>query len=372
MDQDLSHLITLQIPETKPVEHGFLDVVGYQYKENAISNCYAFFLNQEQSPVISSILISALERIIVQKYDRLGVQKELQLDAYTVIREHSTASKEGRIDIVVDTHPRVTTIIIEAKVNHCLNNDLNDYWATFSLPAINKAAIVLSLHPMHRSDIADERYINITHKEWLGEALKDGIPVGIPLRDYMYFTDFIQNINRITDTKEMTEDVKFYIQHAGAIDKAIKTKKAAEDFVLDQIRKVGSEFEFALHGNSLDFKNIWNEKEKWTVFYTMLPNQILEGKGLVTIFLEIDSVAVQVKDECLELMKKKFVNGTTCVLGIEGSAHYQHLLYTQFYLQLHEYDQLAVKSIEAINIYLKPAFEAVYDLLKKKGLHVHS
>ncbi len=57
---ELFELLLIDIPKPEQREFGFLDVVYHATRENTISNVYRYFLNQEQSPILSRLLMESL------------------------------------------------------------------------------------------------------------------------------------------------------------------------------------------------------------------------------------------------------------------------------------------------------------------------
>ena len=66
-------------------------------------------------------------------------------------------------------------IIIENKVNHTLDNDLQDYWVSVNgkSPDVNKIGVLLSIKKYSNIEIGHEQYVNITHAEFLQAVMKN-------------------------------------------------------------------------------------------------------------------------------------------------------------------------------------------------------
>ncbi len=368
---DLQQLVLLNMPEPEQKDSGFLDVVGHQRRENTISNCFAYFLDEDQCPELSRLLVEALLDLIDKKYEAIGVKKELAITDWQVFREYQTENKKGRIDLVLQSVRGQSVVLIEAKVDHVLNNQLDDYWQTFPrIPVNRKAAIVLSNRPMSMNELGHPQFINITHKEWLMQAVQNGVPLGIPIKQQIYFTDFIENMKNISEDAELTEQVNFYFMHSKTIVKAIETRTAAEKFVMGQINLLASKLEFSTEGKGLEYQSIWDEAGKCPVYYTMLPSEILDENGLVRIILEINYPALKLRQECMDLIANDFATDEHREIATYGTKHFQHLLSTSFRLAPNEMAQLSERSHQAIIAYLQPAYDEIYKMLKKHGVHV--
>ncbi|MFN8579153.1 MAG: hypothetical protein U0354_20175 [Candidatus Sericytochromatia bacterium] len=291
-DEDLLKLITKDIPQENKREIGFLDIIGRQEKETTISRIYSFFLDQEYSPAISEIMIDVLCSIICQKRDI-----DFNLQSYITYTEYCTKNRNF-IDIVLHDNDGGKCILIENKINHWLHNDLKDYWNTFDYVKENKVGILLTLEKQD----GDENFINITHTEWLNNVVQRGIPASVTFKEYTYFIDFVNNMNYLTKNNTMNEQTKFYFEHKEKIDKAILVRKEAERYVLNELGKVLRKYSWEFYGNTLDWKNMWDKGNNSMIYYTVFPNEILNGKTL-TLIIEVDKDVVKRVDDLRSFLK---------------------------------------------------------------------
>lgn len=363
MEQDLIHLITLQIPEAKPIEQGFLDVVGHTTRENTINNVYRYFLDPQQSPILSNLLMDSLYELIDERYKSKSQQKQLDLGDYQVHREYATGS--GRIDLVLESKGDQSVIIIEVKVYHWLANDLHDYWQTFKYSDEKKAAIVLSLEPLKDWQV-NEHFISITHAEWLNRSVQKGIPFELPIKEVLYFKDFVSNMNRLTHSKEMTEGVEFYLTHAEKITKAVQVRDEAFEFIIQQFQTVAANLNVELYGNERSFRHIWDKANQATAYYAVLPEEAIDGQGCVRVVLEVYSKAIPFKNEIWELIKDELKSHQLDKLT-EGNAHYQHIAGKTYRFSPKGYSQLAERITEGIQQDLEPVRQKIMEFLKTKG-----
>jgi len=134
----------------------FQEIAGYPNYENVLSNIYKFFLEFDHH---------GLEDLFLQALDDCFNEEVVLMEECYVHREYYTKNG-GRIDLVLsnseDIEKASQIIIIENKIFHQLDNDLEDYWNTFS-EVKQKTGIVLSLKPLQIA----LPFLNITHDVWM-------------------------------------------------------------------------------------------------------------------------------------------------------------------------------------------------------------
>lgn len=278
-------------------------------------------------------------------------KKSIDLDDYTVELERATG--QGRIDILIHSENRKEAIIIEAKVYHILVNDLQDYWQAIPYSDDQKVGVVLGLYQHSAEEIGHPEFISITHSEWLKKAVQKGLSHQIPVKDYIYFKDFVNNMNYLTQSNEMTEEVKFYLSNAEKINKALETKNAALKFVIDQLETVAGVLEMGLHGSSDNWRNIWNKENREQIYYTVFPREITETAGKVNIVIEIWESAVAHKDE-LWKWAESHPTASKLTRGQHGNWNFQQLLIKTIDVPAEDFEKLAEKMLEVINNELEP------------------
>lgn len=359
--EEFYKLLALDIPKVPANELGFLDVVGHTTRETTICNVYRYFLDPELSPHISPLMLETLKGLIDEKYNGQGVTKELDLTDFGVKLEHGTGS--GRIDIALESPATQSVVIIEAKVYHSLQNDLEDYWNYFKYPAINKAGIVLSLESLSEAEIGNSNFVSITHCEWLNQVRGKGLPVGLPVKEYIYFNDFVNNMNNLTKPRTMNASAEFYIEHSDKVKRAIKTQSEAYNYAVSSVERVAAHFGWTAYGTSSYWRNLWNQEEKETVYITAYPETIADEKGKVKLILEIYGVAIPFEKELRGLLPSKMMpeywNGG-------GKMHLASMTYN---LALKDLPKLSEKMIEFIEKDFEPVRKDLLKFLKKKDAH---
>lgn len=114
-------------------------IAGITESEVAWSNIYSYYMDPRNDAEYAFAITTALLQLC-----SLNRCEVLPDDNYCVRTEvptfsHSTMNDSGRIDILING---AKSIIIENKINHILNNPLNEYWDYATNPAV---LIVLSI-----------------------------------------------------------------------------------------------------------------------------------------------------------------------------------------------------------------------------------
>ncbi len=149
-------------------------IAGISEFEMAWSNIYAYYMNPRNEPEYAFAFTTALLEL-----SGLSRSEVLPNDNYCVSTEVPT-SKLSRIDILIDGEG---SIIIENKINHILNNPLDEYWDYAANPVV---LIVLTISRLSEYELKsfcikwnsnrenDNRIkcINITHYDLMIQAKK--------------------------------------------------------------------------------------------------------------------------------------------------------------------------------------------------------
>ncbi len=200
LEKEYGTLFDGHVPKVDVPLPTYLQVAGYPNHENVFSNIYQFFLRQEHHG-LGNLFLAALNDCCEND--------DITMESYQVMREYPSTNG-GRIDLVLkeetlNGNPS-KVIIIENKVHHYLNNDLEDYWDTFSKVSMRKG-IVLTLYPQW----VESPFINITHKQWL-EKVKQRLGNVLPGMNTKYLVmlqDFMEHINGYYQKNMSMEAFKF-------------------------------------------------------------------------------------------------------------------------------------------------------------------
>lgn len=195
------------VPVIKNKPKTFLGIAKQPHYENVLSNMYAFFFDVNEVHGFRDLFITSLIEIIRE----CGLEeKSNSFEKFSDFNCETefTTKKGGRIDLLLKNKEQA--ILIENKVYHNLNNDLEDYWSTIKLTDEKKIGVVLSLHRI--PIIAHHGFINITHLSLMKKVMSN---VGHYLLKsdptYLVFLkDLYQNVINMSTKSIKKEDIKFY------------------------------------------------------------------------------------------------------------------------------------------------------------------
>lgn len=237
-------LFTNPIPKPVKRRKSFLEIGSVPHYEQVISNFYRFYLDKKEEHGFKELFLNSLLDLIEKKTDR-----EFNFYDYEVYTEVTTKGG-GRIDILIKDEDETKGIIIENKINHTLNNDLEDYWNSIKAKAKNKIGIVLSLEKIETNN---KNFINITHKEFiktiksqLGDFLKDSDD-----RHLLFLKDLFENINNLTFNKlEMKDTLKFYMENNEKIHELEQIMTNARKHFYNSVKEASSLIKFEIENSN--------------------------------------------------------------------------------------------------------------------------
>ena len=155
-----------KIPTRPPRKRTLMDITGIKHHENLWSDIYQFFFTINEEHLLGDLFIRNLESLI-------SIQPSF-LDSFSVTREFSV--NEKRIDLLLCDNRNSRAIIIENKVNHILNNDLNLYYTKVQEKGYSDViVIVLGLQRYNlklykrANKIPSDKLFSITHQELMEE-----------------------------------------------------------------------------------------------------------------------------------------------------------------------------------------------------------
>lgn len=157
------------IPKPHKWERSLMDITGVTHHENMWSEIYKFFFLEEEIHNLNDLFIRSLEQL-------LGLDHFL---SNFIVEREFVVENDKRIDLVLYNRDDHRVIIIENKVYHTLNNDLNLYQRSvrklIGSPCEIKT-VVLGLHKYNlaaynkASEIAEGDKVSITHRELLDKV----------------------------------------------------------------------------------------------------------------------------------------------------------------------------------------------------------
>lgn len=226
MFNEVLNIPRINIDEKLPT---FLELSGYPNWENVISNIYQFFLTDK---------FHGFGRLFISALDDCIPEKDITMNDYLVVREDRT-KEGGRIDILIkeiDIDQNITkAVLIENKIYHSLENDLTDYFDTFS-EVSDRTLILLTLTEHH----IDPPFVNITHKQWI-ERIQFRLGNHFISNDLKYLVllqDFINHmLNFYKKTIEM-DALKFLYENGKKINQIKSLEQEGLNYISDEIGKV--------------------------------------------------------------------------------------------------------------------------------------
>lgn len=286
------------IPKIKKRPKTFLGIAKQPHYENVMSNIYAFYFNVDEVHGMQDLFINSLLEIINES--KLKDQKKIAaISDFEVSTEVST-KKNGRIDILLSSDDHA--IIIENKVYHTLNNNLEDYWNSTNVTdniEDNKIGIVLSLNKLN---VTHRHFINITHIELLKRVIQNLGSYFMDAKDkyVVFLKDFYQNSINLSKSEMDSKELKFYFDNQPKIIEVKDFHFAVRTHIINQVEQacelVDEELQLPTskgEGNKrlrffLSPKNknlmftVFFEKlltpEKWLVLIVELKNELLINK----------------------------------------------------------------------------------------------
>lgn len=189
------------IPKGYKWQRSLMDITGIKHHENMWSDIYKFFFNEKEGHNMKDLFIRSLEQILKIEPNFLG--------DFKVEREYG-AENQRRIDILLKDEENHRAIIIENKVYHTLNNDLDNYYKSICMKGYNDNDVKVVVLGLTKYKLK-EGYISITHIDLLDKVLGN-IHKYLPAANsnYVYLLqEFYKNIKNHTNMIDKKE-VEFF------------------------------------------------------------------------------------------------------------------------------------------------------------------
>ncbi|SFU75520.1 hypothetical protein SAMN05216480_12020 [Pustulibacterium marinum] len=320
---------------------GFLEIIRKDHNENINSNIYAYYLSCEIEELKSTFL-DALLSIIYEK-----TLRKFQFTRAFTTTEMTTSN--GRIDIFIRDLINPVAIIIENKIHHRLNNDLLEYWNYFKSKDANKIGILLTLHNHVIPENVKDKFINITHWEWISK-IKNIIDLNNinDTSQKIYLNDFFKTIENLTTTYKMNDSAKFFFQNAKKINETYETLLEGHKFLNDQYELIASKLGLQTFGSEITWKNIWDESNLIDTYFTIITKDLILGKAYkYQIILELNREDKAKESE----IKEKFQNHPQFnneYIGISKDS-YKHLQVRDYEISIEElsrFSEIVISQIQ--------------------------
>ena len=188
------------IPKGYKWQRSLMDITGIKHHENMWSDIYKFFFNEKEGHNMKDLFIRSLEQI-------LEIEPNFLCD-FKVEREYG-AEKQKRIDILLKDEENHRAIIIENKVYHTLNNDLDNYYKSICREGYDVVKVVVLGLTKYK---LKEGYKSITHIGLLDKVFGN-IHKYLPTANsnYVYLLqEFYKNIKNHTNMIDKNETDFFF------------------------------------------------------------------------------------------------------------------------------------------------------------------
>lgn len=341
----LNELLNLDIPEPDVHQVGFLDILDKGTHENTISNVFAYFLDPSSSPHLAPLFLKSLLEIVGSK----SQNKDLEFTEYEVLRELST-SENGRIDLVIHSALGQSAIIIEAKIYHSLENDLDDYWNRFAYPEHKKVGVVLSLFPLTEIKINNPNFVSVTYTEWLSKIREMDIGEYISVRNRIYFEDLERNMTNLTKATTMNERISFYLQNPKLVQAAVASQNETFDFILANLKACAGTLDLVLeHNTSRDWRHMRDVKNDAKAYYTFYPSDIMNYPNSLEVVFELYDYARPFAKQIRRLAETEFKDkGFTTRTDGESNEYHKKIVSKEYDLTFSDFESLSSKLVEVI------------------------
>lgn len=317
----LADLLILDIPNTKHSAINFFDIAKMPHYEDVITRFYAWFLDDKYIKDHGAWLRDALFELIMEK------SGEKLLVKYCNVQTQVNLITGHRLDLVITVITLTLgkiAIIIENKIYHQLNNDLQSYWDNTGQGCEKKIGVVLSLSKVYIPELSGCKFINILHKE---VAVRIGQKAeGISDEsNRIYARDFISNLKKLSNMATINKEVKLYFEHAEKINDAIKTRDQAIMYVKSEIKEAAGKMslnDFPSEDKS-EYVYVCDKFED-DLYYVIYFDELLAGKKKIRIVVGISQTARKHLDNFEVVLNNNDISGMIKIS--EKGKHHANLL----------------------------------------------
>jgi len=258
-------------------------ISGFPHFEDVLSNWYAFFMNAEGPHNLGTLFLEVLLELTWPEIKFHGTS------GLSVKRELNTPNGKA-VDLVLHDGVVVAdginganaAVVIENKVYHTLNNDLEEYWT--AVRSMEKVGVVLCLKPIVTGH---KEFRPLAHRDYLDEVVKR-LPITAPVPEpyRQYLIDLYQNVHELSAHMDYSDEVKFYLENAERIQRIGRLEESLKDYLKGQFEPVASELGVTLYKNSQKCWYLCQPQDK-IVYYTIVLDDVLANGGDLCIVVEI-------------------------------------------------------------------------------------
>ena len=320
------------IPTIKKTPKTFLSIAKQPHYENVLSNWYAFYFDVNEEHQMGDLFISSLITLI--NNSSLPKDEDLfeNFEGFDVTTEFGTENQK-RIDILLQNNTQA--IIIENKVYHHLNNDLDEYFNEIDVP--EKIGIVLSLYPI--SDIQHPNFINITHRKFLQTVMSNLGNYVLNAKDkyVIFLKDFFQNILNISTTIMEQEKLKFYFDNKAKINQLVGFNNAIKKHVKAEVEKAGRILEgvelYSGRKNSdMDRRyRYYVSKNNRNLLFVVIFNKLFREESTIQLIVELKNETLKDREQY------RHINFSDKELSISFTNNFTKTNYTWAHFAIKEY-----------------------------------
>jgi len=202
-----------------------MEIAGFPHYENVCSNILKFYFSSDTN---LHNLDDLLLRSLLQAVDK-NTEPFTHLDNVKIKREFVT--NKGRVDLVIYNNHWL--IIIENKIRHFVNNDLEEYseYLEKQMPNLPVLKIVLSID---KESNLKGGFINIRYKNLIRKIEENlqGFSHDRNNHYFIFFQHFLETIKNLYMPIPMDRtEIEFLINNQAKVDEIIRLEKKFDDYV---------------------------------------------------------------------------------------------------------------------------------------------
>ncbi|RYZ33252.1 MAG: hypothetical protein EOP49_36180 [Sphingobacteriales bacterium] len=213
----------------------WFDITSTRTCEVTNSQCYRYYLNPQNDHGLRTLFMDTLLELAGWPFT---------LQYFTVETEVGTTNGK-RIDILVEGYgpDRGKTIIIENKIHHTVENDLEEYW-NHRVDGNGKLAILLTLQRIPHATC--KQFKNILHRDWIGAVCNRMDQFTQSPEQKIFFENFTANIGNLNRHTTMNEQISFFVRNTETVNRAVACREAAAGYIKSQLNSAASQLHLGI------------------------------------------------------------------------------------------------------------------------------
>ncbi len=228
---DLKQIVIQLRKFPKPIEEpeSFLKITGYAHIENLHSNILSYYLNPYKKHGLGMLFWHSL-------MDSLNFNINKSSSIIEISREVRT-KKNNRIDIVIIANDFI--LGIENKINHDLNNDLEDYLSQLQELSkekynISEENVKLMVLAPKEIKLPNKKFLMLTYSKWFTNII-NRLPnhyLNANAIHLIYLKEYISIMSETTPNKELFE---YFYQQKDIINDFMETFYELQEEMTDKV-----------------------------------------------------------------------------------------------------------------------------------------